>query len=606
MQFLFYASKDAQKLNQLAHNIPTGYTTIQKSGYILIYKLADVALNDEEITATKGFVHHTDNDRPVDLPSIIRERQWPIYNVSGQFCLMQYKPEQYLHLATDTIGMYPMYYYINGTDIVVATLPALFKNAGISQIDYTGIISKMLPLEYQTWGRRTVLKNVRLIMPGEFIHYDIASGKTSCQYDTTIVQENTVKSPKLIAEEYTAIMEAEAQKTLGKYEDVYLGLSGGVDSRTLLAMLQGLKNRMHCVSYGRDNYIDVSIARRIADKLGHSFGSYDPIPYLFPEKDMAFKYAVDTDSVYITPWLAITEGLKDKVTGHPPFLVGDICDYFRAKNITRFKGRDFRVNATLKKVFLGKELKLTPFNGDLGFLENNIFRLLQQRMPKFEEFLAGVGISTAHVMQELQHDIHEDHAHVKRYNIEYEENFEELAGVFHHGRLGMGTQVRILEGSFRPVSLMSNMASVRYILNINPLSRLADKVTHTMFRMKKYKALGDIPTAQAPFVSYNSNFYTVMFFWALRSKMDAYMTKQTIKKQKATKARVFDNLNYFEGYAEPANEQRLRSYFEQYPMLMDYPLKVFTNRRNMKSMPLANTDLTAYIQAMAYMQYFNS
>src|SRR5690606_22962976 len=135
------------------------------------------------------------------------------------------------------------------------------------------------------------------------------------------------------------------------------------------------------------------LARNLAEGMGQRFESFDAIPYLFPPKDLLFRYAVDTGSVLINPWLSILEGYKD-ITHQPTMLVGDMCDYIRAKNIVRFKSRDFRIKSALQQVVLGKELKLTPFKGNIDFVTRRLLKNKEQHLMSLEPYLSERGLNT--------------------------------------------------------------------------------------------------------------------------------------------------------------------------------------------------------------------
>src|SRR5690606_32954761 len=130
-------------------------------------------------------------------------------------------------------------------------------------------------------------------------------------------------------------------------------------------------------------------------------------------------------SVLINPWLSILEGYKD-LTHQPTMLVGDMCDFIRAKNIVRFKSRDFRIKSTLQQVVLGKELKLTPFKGNTDFVTRKLLKNKEQHLMSLEPYLSERGLDTKELLANLQGDVADQVDRIKRFDVAYEENFEEL------------------------------------------------------------------------------------------------------------------------------------------------------------------------------------
>ena len=141
----------------------------------------------------------------------------------------------------------------------------------------------------------------------------------------------------------------------------------------------------------------------------------------------------------------------------------------------------------------------------------------------------------------------------------------------------MGKQLNVLKVKFIPETPILNLRIIRKVLNYSPLARYGDELTNQMFRHPAWQNLGSYPTAQNPFMSYNSNIWIMLFGWYLRSAIDQMMLKMYVRtsggwsRQRIVKSRdIISEYNYpgaFDNFKEglsgsAINPERLLTVFK--------------------------------------------
>lgn len=533
----------------------------------------------------------------------ITNKEWPLSSdYTGTFAGMAFNSTQVL-VYNDPIGLYKLFYHITDDYIIVSTTLSNFKQFGDYKLTISMLALEVTAPEYSQYGKNTVLEGVKSLLPGEMVVLE--HGKEAQHlYDVTIKQDDKTAG-KNFSTEIIEFMTEEFRDYYKEREALTIPMSGGVDSRVILAPILNLNKKVKLSNYGRIEYLDSSLPKKIADKLNLEFEIYDPVPYSFPEKDMVWEIVERSDSLHVNSWIPYFIDW-DENSEKETFLLGDMCDILRSKAISSLQSRDFRKKYYANKFFSRKKMELTPITAEnkkafqdrkRGIIVSNAKNVLS----RFKTLPAPI----EELIKEIEADVNELFTHMERYSPKYIESYEELYGIFTHGRKSMGKQINLLKYKYNAELPLLNIRMVRKILNYSPTERYSDELTNKMFKHKSWRVLGNFTTSQNPFFSYNSNYFLMIFGWFLRSGIDQTFTRWHLKsKGKFKRMRLFKTLNSKEVYNYEGAYKNFTSYLENELVDCELQKKIFRDRKTGEAWPLSSMDLIIYGQLMYYIDTF--
>jgi len=532
----------------------------------------------------------------------LKNNNWPLSeDFTGFFSGVLFSDNSF-RIFNDPIGLFHLYYCITDKYVIVATnLNAIHSITG-SAINKSALVLEMTKPEFSQYGRSTVLENVYSLMPGELLIFK--DGKTKRLYDNTIKTDDKPGS-KSLANELVDLINAEFKNFYQEHDSLMVSMSGGIDSRVNLACLLANGKKPLLTNFGRPEYIDSKIPRKIAEDIGLKIDIIDPVSYQFPPKPIIDRIVKETDALYINQWLAIFDHYKERQQAYPFFLLGDMCDILRAKGISSLKTRSFRRKHYVTKFFTGKQLSLVPLceKEKRQFFIRKRDSILSQINESAKNYL---NINNPELIGEAEADLEELFTHLDRYNPLYVESYEELFGIFTHGRKSMGKQLNILKVAFTPEIPILNLRIIRHVLNYSPLARYGDELTNCMFKHHAWKKLGRYPTAQNPFVAYNSNLWLMLLGWFLRSSTDqAFLKMHVLTRGKFSKQRLVKSRDILSEYLFPGARENYSGYFSGSDINATSLIRLFDDRAGKRSWPLSGQDLIPYVQAAWYSKNFH-
>ena len=100
---------------------------------------------------------------------------WPLDNdFTGSFSAMAIDKSQII-IANDLIGIYPIYYYKNDYELIICSSLIALGAIINEKYDYIGVIQRITGPDYCNFGKRTIIKNVSRLLPGEFLKFSLSS-----------------------------------------------------------------------------------------------------------------------------------------------------------------------------------------------------------------------------------------------------------------------------------------------------------------------------------------------------------------------------------------------------------------------------------------------
>jgi len=601
MDFYFYKHKsetvDTKKIEKILSN---DEVTIQKNNSIFKYtKNCQTHVDDIHYLFFSGRVLYDNLDFSESKKQFIEDIKnlnWPLPDsIHGYFSGFLNNNDN-TYIFTDPIGLYNLFYYFDDDYIVISSSLMAVQKTTNASLNYAGLVLETFEHNSQ-FSILTPYQGIKRLLPGEFLKITNFQ-KSENLFDYTIKKEDSVPG-KTIAQDLVNLINEENK--LLYHDEIIISMSGGIDSRVNLAPLLVNKKKFHAINYGEEDIADSKIPRNISKKFKFNLDIIDPTPNLFPSKDIIDDITSKTTSLFISSWHSII--LSNYETNL--FLLGDITDILRAKNITSLKNRKFKTNFYINKFLFGKKLKLNPITetNKIGFQESKRKLLINRIENSFLDFKFS-DTEKKKILDEILNDFNGLFQHLDNYNCKYIESYEELFGIFTWGRLAMGKQLNILRYKYNTEIPLLNIKILRKVLNIAPSYRYADELTTKMFKTKEWRELGNFPTSQNPIVPYNSSFYLMLLGWFIRSKTDAFLTKLSVKtKGKFKRKRLFKSFDIQKSYDYPGSFDNFKSYFEKNDIIdFDDKINLYKSRMEGTSWPIIPIDLMPYIQIMHFIK----
>lgn len=218
--------------------------------------------------------HNAKKCRDVQLMNIVRKlklNDWSILSsCRGQFCIACYiVRNNRLMLASDANGVRPLYYYDNGNELYFGTsLRAVSEIAGVeSEVDWEAKIQKVVfgvPL-----GTRTENRKVKILKSGEVYAVDQQNSDKYQYYRWDSISDKKVSMDQLSEEAYCKFNEAVCVRARD-CDRVLAFLSGGLDSRCVVSVLNKLDKNVVAFNFYRKGEKDQYLSRAYANLLGIS------------------------------------------------------------------------------------------------------------------------------------------------------------------------------------------------------------------------------------------------------------------------------------------------------------------------------------------------
>lgn len=546
----------------------------------------------------QGYLRDCSNDLKVNDQKIIHDiaNSWPVNDSStGSFSSVICNPDKSeVIICNDPIGVYPLYYLKNQDGFYISNSIILIGNFADIEFDEAGIIQRTTLPDYSELGSRTILRNCKRILPGEWIRFNFAGKKVESKYDNTLFNFDLHDDPDIVADNYWSVFKEELDFLLKEESDITVALSGGMDSRILIGGIPENKN-LSCISYGADNSYEIGIAQKLANLKKASFKSFSNIQLNFPKFSILEKYVRKTEAVYLCSWLEILENIK--VEPNNVLLLGDLSTALTGRSIKRFSSKEYQKKNFLKHSLLSKDYELEENNNE------NFLRWKDETLNYYLGFYTSktikareLEISREELVKNIKYDLNQLFQRIDSHKLKFIEQVEELFTWYTHTRIPMGKQILINNSSFKSYCPGLSLRVMRYSSSIHPNQRLNNRfIDRLNKRIPILRRLGKIPTSQIPLIPQNTNNIIRFPIWALRSSIDNILIKRIVKTKDSSKRyRLFSSNNWVKIYQNPELEINLKEYFKSGHLGCEFMKQIKRRgleRRDLKKWPFANMDI---------------
>jgi len=186
----------------------------------------------------------------------------------GVFCAVHYKPRSgRLHLISDKLGERPMYYWANDKYVIFSSVLRVLE--GLAEVPkemdlraVTEITAFGYPL-----GDRTPYANIVRLKAGEVVQVSEHSVARSQYWRWDDIQPSPSSEEELLRDAYETFTEAVTRR-LRKDTATLSFLSGGMDSRCIVAALRASNVKVHTFNFAPDGSQDKVFGAEFARRAG--------------------------------------------------------------------------------------------------------------------------------------------------------------------------------------------------------------------------------------------------------------------------------------------------------------------------------------------------
>lgn len=592
--------------NQAKVSAPAGWpvpTRAEKLGEL------QVILEDGNIPSVKGsFLLHDGYLR--DLNKEVKDFEgqqesvmqalsggWPLAgNYTGSFtaALINTEKKQVV-LCTDQVGLYPIYYLQKDNAFYVSNSIILLGAVSGCDFDEAGIVQRTLGPEFATLGSRTILKDCKRLLPGEYLKFSFKGERLQQEFDNRLFQKLTgPSSDDAFIEEYWRAYKTEVDYCVSYSSRVHVALSGGIDSRIVLGAVPTGKE-LECFTYGDPNNYETQVAEKLCKlKKGNFNDCYNPDLY-FPDPETFRRLVIDTEAVELCSWLEITESIDEK--RKEPLLLGELCEALPARNIKSFSSKEFRKQNFVKYYIQDKDYAFTKADASrFEYWKKRIrhqFKIYyhEQNLQKYN-----FSVDSEYLLEALMFNLEELFSRVEAHQLPYSELYDELFSWYTFTRMHLSKHLLVANSKFDAYSPAMSLQMLTLTSRIHPNHRLNYRFAKKLFtKNNDLKKLNQVPTAQAPLIP--QNFPNLLKFasWGIRSTVDQFLIRKMMKKQDArSRYRLFKSINWARVYQHPKMEENLQAYFDQNEIGKLYFEDLYRqalDRKELKQWPFANLNI---------------
>lgn len=209
----------------------------------------------------------------IDLPNLINQ-------LNGAFSIIQITHQQ-LHLISDTIASFPIFYKIIDDKISVSCSPKIESNVSLDN-DSLEDYQKIFCTQFQD----TLLPNWKSIPSGHRLIVNLSSAEIKLVRYFNHFNNNKQASDESTKNKFLEIIQNWAKQIIqfADHRPIWVPLSGGYDSRLILSTLvkENAPN-LHAYTYGKSMSAEVMDAHKVAKQLRVDW-------HFIPYNEQAFQY----------------------------------------------------------------------------------------------------------------------------------------------------------------------------------------------------------------------------------------------------------------------------------------------------------------------------
>jgi hypothetical protein len=501
--------------------------------------------------------------------AVCNEAQWPLVddNFTGSFSAVAHsRKDGSTVIFNDSMGTHPVYYTSQRGALLGSTSLLVLGRTTRGGPDAIGILQAISGGDFCNYGRRTILRGVDRLLPGELIHLDRAL-QTSFRYDNLLYQDGGNDGTWSLAEAADRLWDClreDIAACAGNTEVVNLALSGGWDSRIVLAGLRPIARRIRCFTYGTgpDEY-EVALARKLAQHAGAQFIFCDMAADYFPTIDVLTRNVAATENAAWPQWFPILQSPEASTGGI--IMLGDAFDSVTGRNVLAFSTPQNRQRLFATQV-LGRRPQMTPASAEAfatwseATLQAEVGRQLDMLFALNLEVIGS--LDRRDIEEGLRDGVGSFLHRVGEQCHIHAETYDELYRMYVYGRNNVGRHLLTLSQRFTALGPTMSFRALRLALRVDPVLRANGMLLDRLIRRASFGGLSNVPTADTPFMPQTAPLLLKLSVWGARVMADRALIRRYMRaRDHRLRRRVIRSIDYAALYSRPEVVERVRSWF---------------------------------------------
>lgn len=185
----------------------------------------------------------------------------------GVFCIADYRAKTgRLSLATDKLGIRPLYYAVNDEYVIFSSaLRVLEQLAEVPKTMNLRAVTEIAALGYAL-ADRTPYRDISVLKGGEVLQVNGSNISKTFYWQWNEIKERSASEVDLLEELYRRF-DAAVSTRLRSDRNTIAYLSGGLDSRCIVASLCNQKAHVHTYNFARPDTQDQVLGRYFAERV---------------------------------------------------------------------------------------------------------------------------------------------------------------------------------------------------------------------------------------------------------------------------------------------------------------------------------------------------
>lgn len=234
--------------------------------------------NQQELKAKYNAISITDNELLVNIYHSTKSFEY-LKDIDGYYTALLYdKKEKKINLITDRYGFKPLYWgVVNGDLVWSSELKGFLGHADFKSVIDRGAVEEFFDIGYLL-ENRTWFEGIELVPPASILTFDIKKSKHRVKPYWFWGEIKPIKGSideGEIVEELGKLFKQSVRRRVNKNERIGISLSGGLDSRAILAAVPDNYKPLYTYTFGRKGCDDITIARMVSKIKGAVYHSFD-------------------------------------------------------------------------------------------------------------------------------------------------------------------------------------------------------------------------------------------------------------------------------------------------------------------------------------------
>ncbi|MCG7847968.1 MAG: asparagine synthetase B [ANME-2 cluster archaeon] len=227
----------------------------------------------------KGYKFSLDNDPEFILHLYEEYGKDFVHKLNGSFTLVIWvEKSQELLIINDRYGLRPLYYAErNGYLLFGSEVKAILQDKTFKRIVDDRSVADFFSVGY-ILGNKTFFKGIELVPPASILTYNEGQVSIEQYWDFNFNEEYECHPEEYYIEKLSKLILQAVERQMKGTHRIGVPLSGGLDSRTIVASIDKKHYPIHTFTFGKPNCDDARFAGMIANKLGtvHHFLEFKP------------------------------------------------------------------------------------------------------------------------------------------------------------------------------------------------------------------------------------------------------------------------------------------------------------------------------------------